>query len=136
LTASARIVYNTDCVYETDLISKETMGQKSSLGEFEQLVLLAILQLKEDATGTSIAQILERRAARDVSRSALYSSLDRLEKKGLLRWEVSAATSERGGQPKRRFSVTEAGFAAIREAYGAWTSLTVGLEDLLRARTP
>jgi DNA-binding PadR family transcriptional regulator len=108
------------------------MGQKSSLGEFEQLVLLAILQLKEDATGTSIAQTLERRARRGVSRSALYTSLDRLEKKGFLRWEVSPATSERGGRPKRRFSVTEGGLEAVREAYGAWTSLTVGLEDLLR----
>lgn len=108
------------------------MGQRSSLGEFEQLVLLAILQLKADATGTTIAQTLERRAGRGVSRSALYTSLDRLEKKGFLRWEISAATSERGGQPKRRFSVTEAGVEAVREAHNAWTSLTVGLEDLLR----
>jgi len=111
------------------------MGQKSALGEFEQLVLLAVLQLKEEATGTRIGQTLELRAGRGVSRSALYTSLDRLEKKGFVRWEVGAATSERGGQPKRRFSVTEAGLDAVREAYDAWASLTVGLEDLLRGRT-
>jgi DNA-binding PadR family transcriptional regulator len=111
------------------------MGQKSSLGEFEQLVLLAILQLRGDATGARIGQTLERRAGRDVSRSALYTSLDRLEKKGFLRWEVRPATSERGGHPMRRFSVTEAGLEAVREAYHAWTSLTVGLDDLLRGRT-
>lgn len=112
------------------------MRQKSPLGEFEQLVLLAILQLEKDATGARIARELEGRAARSASRSALYTALDRLEKKGFLRWEVRAATSsDRGGQPVRRFAVTEAGLEAIREAHAAWTSLTTGLEDLLGRKT-
>lgn len=112
------------------------MRQTSRLGEFEQLVLLAVLRLEDDATGTRIARELEDRATRTASRSALYTTLDRLEKKGFLRWEIRAATSsDRAGQPARRFSVTEAGLEAIREAHEAWTSLTTGLEDLLRRRT-
>jgi PadR family transcriptional regulator PadR len=65
------------------------------------------------------------------SRGALYSSLDRLEQKGFLRWEVEASTSERGGQPKRRFSVTPPGVAALRQAHEAWVAMTAGLDDVL-----
>lgn len=112
------------------------MRQTSPLGEFEQLVLLAVLRLEEDATGTRIARELERRAARSVSRSALYTTLDRLEKKGFLRWKVRAATSsDRGGQPVRRFSVTQDGLEAIRQAHAAWTGLAAGIEELLRRPT-
>jgi DNA-binding PadR family transcriptional regulator len=111
------------------------MGQKSPLGEFEQLLLLAILRLRDEATGSRVAVELEHHARRSVSRSALYTSLDRLEKKGFLRWEIRPATSERRGQPGRLFSVTESGLEAIREAHEAWTSLTTGLEDVLGRRT-
>ena len=62
------------------------MTRKNSLGEFEQILLLAILRLKDGAFGTPIASELEVRAGRAVSRGALYSSLDRLEKRGYLRW--------------------------------------------------
>lgn len=105
---------------------------RSHLGEFEQMVLLAVLQLETAAYGPSIAEVLEQRAGREVSRGALYSSLDRLEQKGFLRWEIEAATSERGGQPKRRFSVTPAGVAAVRQAHEAWLAMTAGLDDVLR----
>ncbi len=108
------------------------MTRKSSLGEFEQILLLAILRLKEGAFGTQIADELETRVGRAVSRGALYSSLDRLEKKGYLRWEVGGATSERGGQPKRRFEITSAGVNALRQAHEAWLAMTDGLEDVLR----
>ncbi|HSR50690.1 MAG TPA: PadR family transcriptional regulator [Acidobacteriota bacterium] len=104
---------------------------RQSLGEFEQLVLLAILRLKDDAYGAGIAQELETQANRRVSRGALYSSLDRLEKKGFLRWEVAPATSERGGQPKRCFEVTPTGIEALKEPHQAWLNLTSGLEDIL-----
>ena len=105
---------------------------RNNLGEFERMVLLAVLQLGDAAFGTPIAEELEVRAGREVSRGALYSSLDRLEKKGLLRWEVGAATSERGGQPKRRFEVTPTGVEALRHADEAWRAMTDGLEDVLR----
>lgn len=106
--------------------------RKSSLGEFEQILLLAIPRLEHRAFGTPIAEELENRAGRAVSRGALYSSLDRLEQKGYLRWEVGAATSKRGGQPKRRFEVTSAGVDALQHAHEAWLAMTDGLEDVLR----
>ena len=90
------------------------MTRQASLGEFEQLVLLAVLRLRDSAFGTAISAELEEKAGRRVSRGALYASLDRLESKGFLVWEVTAPTSARGGHPARRFSVTEAGLAAIR----------------------
>ncbi len=113
------------------------MGRTNSfLGEFEQMVLLAILQLGTEAFGATISEELEGRAARRVSRGALYSSLDRLERKGYLRWDIAPATSARGGQPKRRFEVTPEGLDALRLAHEAWVNMTDGLEDLLQKRTP
>lgn len=109
--------------------------QRATLGDFEQLVLLSILRLGDEAYGTRISAELEEQANRRVSRGALYSSLERLEKKGLLRWEVAPATSERGGQPKRRFEVTPAGVEALREPHRAWLNLTAGLEDILGGRS-
>jgi len=108
------------------------MTRKNSLGEFEQILLLAILRLKDGAFGTPIASELEVRAGRAVTRGALYSSLDRLEKKGYLRWEIGAASSERGGQPKRCFEVTPAGVDALQQAHEMWLAMTDGLEDVLR----
>ncbi len=101
------------------------------IGEFEQMVLLAILQLGPAAYGPDISEQLERKADRRVSRGALYSSLDRLSQKGLIRWEIEGATSERGGHPKRRFEVTSAGLAALRTSHRALANLTAGLEKVL-----
>ena len=106
---------------------------RTNLGEFEQMVLLAVLQLGRAAFGAPIAEELEARAGREVSRGALYSSLDRLEKKGFLRWDVGPATSERGGQPRRRFEVTPEGVDALQKAHAAWQAMTAGLEDVLGA---
>jgi PadR family transcriptional regulator PadR len=108
------------------------MTQRHGLiGEFEQMVLLAILQLGMAAYGPDISEELERKANRRVSRGALYSSLDRLQQKGFVRWEIEGATSERGGHPKRRFETTPAGLKALRAAHRALTNLTAGLEELL-----
>ena len=79
------------------------------LGEFEQMVLVAILHLGNEVYGPGIAAELEERAGRQVSRGALYATLDRLQKKGLLRWEIEAATSERSGNRRRRFELTPEG---------------------------
>ncbi len=101
------------------------------IGEFEQLVLLAILQLGAGAYGPDISEELEEKANRRVSRGALYSSLDRLKQKGFIRWEIEGATSERGGHPKRRFEVTSAGLRALRASHRALANLTAGLEEVL-----
>ncbi|MGD8817642.1 MAG: helix-turn-helix transcriptional regulator [Acidobacteriota bacterium] len=109
------------------------MGGKSFLGEFEQMVLLAVLQLKEEAHAPDVAAELERSAQRTVSRGALYSALDRLEKKGMVRWSIEAADSERGGYPKRRFEVTDAGMEMLKDSRAALLNLWAGLEkDLAR----
>ncbi len=100
-------------------------------GEFEQLVLLAVLQLNSEAYGPNISAELEEKAGRRVSRGALYSSLDRLQQKGLIRWKIEAATSDRGGHPKRLFQVTAAGVATLRTARSAFARLSAGLEEVL-----
>jgi DNA-binding PadR family transcriptional regulator len=101
------------------------------LGEFEQLVLLAIMRLAADANGVSIARELEAQAGRAVSRSSLYTTLDRLEQKQIVRWRVAVGGEERGRLPRRVYSLTARGLASIRAAQRVFRKMTVGLEDLL-----
>src|SRR5262245_35017765 len=87
------------------------------LGQFEQLVLAAILALDEDAYGVTIhARVVEFAAPRPVSLAAVYVTLDRLEDKGLLRSWMSAPTSARGGRAKRCFKLDAKGQRALRES--------------------
>ena len=74
------------------------------LGELEQLLLLAVLRLGEDAYAVDVARALEQRAGRRVSRGALYTSFDRLENKGLIRWKLAAGSADRDGLPRRRYA--------------------------------
>lgn len=77
-------------------------------GEFDRRVLVTIQHLEGGAYAPDIAQELERDAGgKSVSRGALYTALDRLEQKGLVRWCIEDATEERGGLPKRRFEIAE-----------------------------
>jgi PadR family transcriptional regulator, regulatory protein PadR len=110
--------------------------RQASLGEFEQLLLLAVLRLGGEAFGARIGDELEEKAGRRVSRGALYSSLDRLERKGFLEWELEAPTEERGGHPARRFSVTDEGLEALREHQRAYRRLSAGLEGMLDEGAP
>ena len=105
---------------------------RSSLGEFEQLVLLAILRLGDAAYAPDVGELLESEAGRDVSRGALYSSLARLEKKRFLTFSIEAGDTERGGHRKRRFTVTPAGVDALRSARDAWDRLADGLDEDFR----
>jgi DNA-binding PadR family transcriptional regulator len=104
----------------------------SALGDFEQLVLLAVLQLDADAYAAKIRGRIERATRRPVTRGALYATLDRLVAKRFLDWEVEDATPARGGIPRRRFRVTAPGVAALRRSYQAVRSLAHGLDRLLR----
>ena len=101
------------------------------LGEFEQLLLLTVLRLGAEAYGVDIARDLEARAGRRVSRGALYTSLDRLENKGLLRWKAGAGTPEREGLPRRLYHVTPTGVAALRESRDILKRMWRGIEHLL-----
>src|SRR2546426_10361144 len=88
------------------------------LGEFEQLLLLAVLRVGSDAFAPDVARELEARAGRSVSRGHLYTSLDRLEDKGLLRWKVAGGTAVRDGVPRRAYTGTPAGVPAPRPSRG------------------
>ena len=101
------------------------------LGDFEQLVLLGVLRLADDAYGANIRQEIHARSGRDVSINAVYTTLDRLENKGLLRSWVGAPTAQRGGRRRKFYAVTPTGAAAVRHAYLALRAMADGLEERL-----
>lgn len=107
------------------------MGDESRLGEFEQLVLLAALRLDERAYGIEIRRLLQDDGQRRVSRGGLYKTLERLCEKGMLEWDVSESTPERGGLPRRCFSVTPQGVLALRRSKATLTRLWRGLEQII-----
>ena len=102
-----------------------------TLGEFEHLILLAILQLGRDAHAARVREKIELDAERKVTRGALYVTLDRLTAKQLVEWEVEETTSARGGIPRRRFRVTQPGLEALRRSHAAVRTLSRGLEGVL-----
>jgi PadR family transcriptional regulator, regulatory protein PadR len=102
-----------------------------ALGEFEQLVMLAVLQLEDEAHAARIREAIEDGARRRVTRGALYATLDRLTGKGFVDWQVEESTPARGGIPRRRFRVTREGLAALRHSYNAVRTLSRGLESVL-----
>ena len=107
------------------------MKRNVNLGAFEQMVLLAALRLDDQAHAPRIAQELDARAGREVSRGTLYAALERLESKGYLERSIEASTSKRSGSRARCFSVTEAGVAALTEMRGSLMGLWDGIEHLL-----
>lgn len=98
-----------------------------ALGEFEHVVLLAVLRLGSDAYGMEVRREIERCTGRDVSTGAVYATLDRLEGKGFVASEVGDPTPERGGRARRIFEVTAAGSHAVREARRILARLSNGL---------
>lgn len=106
----------------------------SVLGDFEQLVLFGVLRLEDEAYGAAIRQEIHARSGRDVSINAVYTTLDRLESKGLLRSWVGEPTPQRGGRRRKFYAPRPAGLAAARQAYRAFTSMTVGLERRLETK--
>jgi DNA-binding PadR family transcriptional regulator len=105
---------------------------REALGEFEQLVLLAIVQLKDDVYGVPIAEEIERRTGRAVSPAAVYVTLRRLEQKGLLSSTMSAPTPERGGKARRCVKLTQAGVDSLRASRQVLDRMWKGLDPGLR----
>jgi PadR family transcriptional regulator PadR len=103
----------------------------SYLGEFEYAVLLAVLQLKDAAYAVPVRELIESRTSRAVARGALYTALERLEAKGCLQSTQRDASDARGGRPRRYFTVTSRGLAALRTTHAALRNLTTGLEAVL-----
>ncbi len=104
------------------------------LGEFEQIVLLAILRLGEDAYAIPVREEIEARTGRAVSRGALYTALERLEAKKCLRSTMSDPLPERGGRSRRYYAVTPAGLSALRAARDALMALWRGVESRLERK--
>lgn len=103
-----------------------------ALGEFEQLILLALLRLGRDAYGATVRREIEEHAGREVSISAVYTTLERLERKGLVRSRIGAPTPERGGRRRRHFELLPLGARSLRDAYRALTGMTAGIERRLK----
>jgi PadR family transcriptional regulator, regulatory protein PadR len=103
------------------------MAAPVNLGEFEQLILLAILRLRDNAYGVTIRAELADRAGRTVAPGAVYTALERLETKGLITSRMSEPTPQRGGRAKRHVTVTAAGVEALTRALHAYERLLDGL---------
>jgi len=106
------------------------MARQGYLGEFELIVLLALIRLGDDAYGVPIAREIERCCGREVALGSAYAALDRLEEKGLVASRLGEPTAERGGRAKRYFTATEDGFRAARESRRAFVSLWQGVPEL------
>jgi len=106
------------------------------LGDFEQLVLLGVLRLELDdaAYGANIRQEIHARSGRDVSINAVYTTLDRLERKGFLKSWVGDPTPQRGGRRRKFYALRPAGVAALRQAYRAFTAMANGLQRRLEVK--
>lgn len=103
-------------------------SSRDFLGEFEQVVLLALMRLGEDAYGVPVRQEIEKRTRRAVTVGALYSTLDRLEEKGLVTSRFSDARPERGGRSRRYFKVSAAGVKALERTRLAFAAMWDGLD--------
>jgi PadR family transcriptional regulator, regulatory protein PadR len=104
------------------------MAGREHLGEFEHIVLLAILRLGDDAYGVPIRQDIEQRTGRALTVGALYRTLDRLEEKGYVSSAFSDPTPERGGRSKRYFKIRPLGVRTLRASREALTAMWEGLE--------
>jgi PadR family transcriptional regulator PadR len=104
------------------------MSDMQALGDFEQLVLLGVLQSGPDSYGVPIWRELESRTGRWVSLGAVYKTLDRLEGKGLLRSTHGRPSAERGGRSKRVYEMTASGHRLLNATLAALARMTDGLE--------
>jgi DNA-binding PadR family transcriptional regulator len=106
------------------------MSSGDFLGSFEQLVILAVVRLGDDAYGMTVRQELEERTDRAISLGAVYATLDRLENKGYLKSNKRKAGAERQGRAKRAFRVKPPGFAALRNTLECVERMRKGLPEL------
>jgi DNA-binding PadR family transcriptional regulator len=103
------------------------MAQESSLGEFEQLILLALVRLGDRGYGVSIHNEIVRRAGRDVTVASVYKTLERLELKGFAVSALGEPTAERGGRRKKHFRIQPAGRRALAHALASLRRMADGL---------
>jgi PadR family transcriptional regulator PadR len=104
------------------------------IGEFEQLVLMTILRLGDQAYGATVRNEIADRTGRDVSLSAVYTTLERLEVKKMLRSRIGEPTPQRGGRRKRYFALSAVGEHALQASWQRLKRVAEGLEPLLEKR--
>jgi len=103
------------------------MARGQYLGEFEHIVLLALMRLGDEAYGVTVRQEIADRTGRDVSIGAIYATLDRLQRKGFVTSRKGEASAERGGRAKRHFRVLGKGVDAVNHTHAAIRTMSAGL---------
>ncbi len=104
------------------------MPNSDLLGVFEQLILMALVHLKDQAYGVTVRREVEQRTGRSVSMGAVYATLDRLEKKGYVSSFQGEPTAERGGRAKRFFRIERTGSLALRQSLQTVNAMSKGLK--------
>lgn len=104
-----------------------------ALGEFEQLILFALVELEEEAYGASIGRAIERRTGRQVSAGAVYTALDRLAARDLVSSRIGEPTPERGGRRRRYYTLEPTGALELRRSVDVIRSMSEGLLPKLEA---
>jgi len=104
----------------------------ATIGEFEQLILIALIRLGPHAYGVTIRQEIETRTGRTISPGALYTALTRLEKRGLVSSRLGDPTPERGGKRKRLYTLQPAGERALSRVYESLRMMASGMASRLR----
>jgi len=110
------------------------MGE--SVGEFEQLILFAVVRLDADATAVTIRREIESRTSRIISSGALYTALDRLEARGFVQSRFGEPTAARGGKRKRLYTIEPAGARALTRSYEALQKMASGMTARLQGLVP
>jgi PadR family transcriptional regulator len=108
----------------------EQMRKGEYLGNFDLMLLLALMRLGDDAYGVTIAEELEVQTGREVVVASVYATLDRLKERGLVASRLGDSTPERGGRAKRYFRITGAGLREVRDARRSLVNLWNGLPEL------
>jgi PadR family transcriptional regulator PadR len=101
------------------------------LGEFEQIVMLALVRLGSDSYGATVCAEIEKRSGREVSVSAVHTTLERLEQKGLVKSRMGEPSPQRGGKRKRHYEIASAGMRSLQASYRSIRSMADGIEHLL-----
>ena len=110
----------------------EEMNSRNHFGEWELMVILALMRLGDDAYGVPICREIEAQTSREVAVGSVYATLERLEEKGFVSSALGKPTAERGGRAKRYFRVTTNGVREVRKAQRSLMNLWSGLLQLER----
>ncbi len=108
-------------------------GTNLHIGDFEEIVLLAILRLQDNAHGSAVRELLEEATSRSISVGAFYTTINRLEQKGLIHSRTGEGAPERGGRARRYFELDGPGKEALKQADGVRKQLVPKLATALKS---